>query len=417
MLSLRSPLTVAVAVAAIAVASSGCAPLACDDPAQGTKGCDPGDTTSATTGYASSAANTSAGTATGSSGTGVGGGLSEWTAPPCDSVMGTAAATFSLDEGVTTAPSQSTPLSGISYTFGIAALDTPGFVLVDHAGELLLSRDAGCHFESLGETGLTSASLTAAPNGTAYGWIDNDSGLYRFEAAPSDPKGGVLTLLTSPSPHLIGLGIDPSRPFHVRVMNAAGQIFESKDRGEHFDPIGLPCPAQGGLIYRGAFDPSDLDHVVCGVSTIGVAVSSDGGGTWTVAEGLGDKANAFSAAVSPVNGAIVWAEGITLAPVEGRHVFRSEDGGLHFAPVIDEGSGVTLTNGAPLWPHPKSKDRLLFEFGTDFQGYGTDIYVYDYGLGTVTTHHHDFDQVAALAYSPFDATILYLGVSSEQIQQ
>ncbi len=388
-------------------ASQGCvaATERCDDTA-----CD--DSTSSTVASGSTAAGTSA---TGSSSTGTGGGLADWIAPPCTTVMGTAAVTFSNDGAITTALNDSPPLTGIAYTFGIAALDTPGVVAVDHAGELFVSRDAGCHFESVGETGLNSAALTGAVGGVAYGWVDNDAGLYRYEAGSSDPAGPIVPL-TSPAAHIVGLGVDPSRPFEVRLMAASGQVFKSTDRGAHFDPIGLPCPAPAGLVYRAAFDPNDLGHVVCAVAKDGVLTTTNGGNDWTKASGLGEKANGFSATISPVEGGVVWLEGLTLLPVEARHVFRSEDGGLTFAPVVHEESGVMLTNGAPMWAHPKDPNVLLFEFGTDFQGYGTDIYVYDHALGSVKIHHHDFDQVAALAFSPFDPDILYLGISSEQIQ-
>lgn len=372
------------------------------------------------TGAAGSTAQGSSGSslwASSAAATGTGGGLLAWSAPACAAVEGTSAVTFSLDAGVTTAASNAEPLTGISYTFGVVALDRPGHVLADNAGELLLSRDAGCTFESLGPTGLSAAALVAAPAGSAYGWIDNDSGLYRFDVERQNPGGAPVTSLTSPSPHIVGLGVDPSRPLEVRLMNAAGQLFQSKDRGETFQPIGAPCPASTGVIYRGAFDPTDLDHVVCGAQKDGAWISTNGGVDWTKSTGLGDKANGFSAVVSPVDGGVVWLEGLTVQPDEGLHVFRSEDGGLTFTRVVNDENGVKLTNGVPLWPHPSRADVLFFEFGTDFQGYGTDLYVYDHALGSVKIHHHDFHQVAALAFSPFDPAILYLGISSEQLVQ
>lgn len=390
--------------------SSGCSVDNLCDPAD----CD--DTSSVTSATATNSVSVSAATGTSSGTGGSGGGLTTWAAPACASVMGTSAVTFSIDGGVTTAPSDAPPLSGIAYTFGLVTLDAPGAVLADHAGELFLSRDAGCHFESLGKTGLTAATLAAAPAGLAYGWVDNADGLYRVQVggAGAEPT---WTPLTAPSAHVVGLGVDPDRPLEVRMMNGAGQVFQSKDRGEHFEPLGSPCPATTGLIYRAAFDPHDLDHVVCAVAKEGAWVTSNGGVDWIPSQGFGDKANGFSAVVSPSNGAVVWLEGVTLLPLEARHVFRSEDGGATFAPVVDEANGVVLTNGSPMWAHPTDPNRVVFEFGTDFQGYGTDIYVYDHALGSVKIHHHDYDQLAALAFSPFDPDILYLGVSSEQIQQ
>src|SRR4051812_18994903 len=68
--------------------------------------------------------NTSSSSGTNTTGTGGHDGGTEWTAPACKTVTGTAAVTFTLDEGKSLAPTKD-QLGGIAYTFGLVALDTP----------------------------------------------------------------------------------------------------------------------------------------------------------------------------------------------------------------------------------------------------------------------------------------------------
>ena len=72
---------------------------------------------------------------------------------------------------------------------------------------------------------------------------------------------------------------------------------------------------------------------------------------------------------------------------------------------------MTLTNGVLLVPHPSDADVLYFEFGTYFQGYGTDIYRYDHGTGDVTTTHNGYDDVSSIAFNPVDASVMYFGLT------
>lgn len=130
-------------------------------------------------------------------------------------------------------------------------------------------------------------------------------------------------------------------------------------------------------------------------------------------------ANAFSIAVSPADGNVVWAEGIDLtenlanAPGEGRHVWRSTDGGLTFAPVVGQTPDVTLRNGTTLAPHPTNAGVLYFVFGTYFQGYGTDLFRYDASSKALTKTHNAYDDVSAIAFSPADPSLMFLGLTRD----
>lgn len=148
----------------------------------------------------------------------------------------------------------------------------------------------------------------------------------------------------------------------------------------------------------------------------GAWVSTDGGDTWTASTGFGPgNANGFNLAISPAQAGLVWAEALDLADPDeqtSRHIYRSEDGGLTFTPVIDSDE-ATLINGNALFPHPTDPDILYFTFGSNFQGYGTDVHRYDHATGTITLTHDMWHEVAAIEFLPGDPSVMYFGLSIE----
>ena len=164
------------------------------------------------------------------------------------------------------------------------------------------------------------------------------------------------------------------------------------------------------------FDPADLDHVVAGTVSNGAYVSRDGGKSWTHATGIAPRlANVFTFEISPVDGNRVWAMGIDLDytnddPSHGRHIFLSDDGGATYRAVVDEAPGVKLVNGPVMAAHPANKDVLYFVFGTHLYGYGTDVFRYDAGTGSLTMRHNDHHDVNAITFSRKDPGVLYFGL-------
>lgn len=330
-----------------------------------------------------------------------------WAVPACAAVSGSPAVTFTLDEGQTLAPAPA--ISGVVYTAGLVALDTPNVLLAASGGQILRSTDAGCTWASLDTVPAAYMILVANGGDVAYGFSDNDSVLVRIE-------GTTVTTLTAPASNIIGLGIDPNDPDHIRVGASNGQLYDSPNAGSLWMGLGVPVPG-ATLSYRVAFDPADIDHVLHGAASIGVSTSTNAGSSWTAATGLasdGSGANAFSIVVSPADGQLVWAEAMDLGPTE-RRIYRSTDGGLTFTGVVTESADFNLTNGALMAPHPADQDVLYVEFGTYFQGYGTDIYRYDHGTMQVTTTHNDNDSVSSIAFNPADPGVMYLGRTSEDI--
>ena len=342
-----------------------------------------------------------------------GGGAQAWTTPACTSVSGTAAVTFTLDEGETLTPTTEA-LQGIGYTFGLVALDAPNTLLAEHQGQILRSTDAGCTWSGLGAV---SAILTLqpAPGGIAYAYQDNGAPLYRIE-------GATITKLTAPVSGILGLGADPGQGTHLRLGDGFGGLWDSTDAGATWMPTGVQAPVGSGpLVYRYAFDPRSLDHIVVGSAVSGAHVSTDGGLTWKASTGLGaHNTNVFSVVISPTDSSVVWAQGIDLDHTNdpgssGRMIWRSTDGGLSFTPVVTQTPEITLRNQELLAAHPTDPNVLYFVFGTYYQGFGTDIYRYDQTTTKVTKTHNKYNDISALTFSPADPKVMYLGLTSDAV--
>jgi photosystem II stability/assembly factor-like uncharacterized protein len=334
-----------------------------------------------------------------------------WQPPNCASVTGTGAVTFSFDQGATLAPMDQ-QIQPVTYTFGLVALGKPGAMLAGSGQQILASSDAGCSWHSIGAAGNPNAPavrLHAAGETRAYAYGDNNEAIVRVDDE-------VITKLSSPAGQdgIVGLGVDPGDPDHVRIGDSAGRVWDSVDAGLSWQQIGIPAFA-GSLAYRAAFDPQDIDHVLFGALSEGVLTSHDAGEGWQSATGLSPgKSNGFNLVVSPVDGDIVWVQGLDLEDPNDqthRHVYRSEDGGLTFDAVI-EANEATLYNGNHLFAHPTDPDVLYFVFGSNYQAYGTDLYRYDYSTDAITLTHNMWHDTV-ITFLPGDPSVIYLGLSIE----
>ncbi|GLW11288.1 hypothetical protein Misp01_64160 [Microtetraspora sp. NBRC 13810] len=343
------------------------------------------------------------------------GGSGRWHRPACQTVTGDGAVTFTRNEGRTIAPT-SQVLKPIVYTTGLVALDRPDELLAVSNNVASRSKDAGCTWTPVGKVAGSYIELAAAPGGRAYAW-DRAGSLTLVTPAGTTP-------LASPADALSGLGVDRRRGDRLRVADGAGQLYDSRDGGRTWKPVGVPAWPQSDIltVYTAVFDASDLDHVVLGGSETGARVTFDGGRTWTAATGLsrtGTRVNVFTAAISPAAPHIVYAMGLDLteldagAPSGGRHIYRSHDGGRHFTPVVDHGDGITLPNGPLLAAHPSDPGVLYFVYGTGWSAIGTDIYRYDARRDRVTTNHNPYDRVTSIAFNPSTPKVMYLGVAEE----
>jgi len=303
-----------------------------------------------------------------------------------------------------------------SYAFGLVPLETSDTLLAAVGSQILRSSDVGCTWQPLadltGQTGNALLILTSAGGSRAYGWAMNGNALATI-------AGDAATASTVPGSGVTGFTVAPGNSRQLRFGDADGTIWASSNGGTDWATSG---GIAGNFVYRTAFDPADPSHIVVGTMSNGAYTSFDGGKTWRRALGFAPsktEVNIFNVAMSPVNPKVVWAQGINMAESdagassEGRHVYRSGDGGLSFERVVDQDDRVTLVNGPLMVPHPTDESVLYFVFGTSFLGYGTDLYRYDYGTRQVTLTHNAYSEISAIAFHPLDPGLMYLGLADD----
>lgn len=342
-------------------------------------------------------------------------------APPrCPRIEGAPSITATRDRGATLVPTQGR-MAPISYTRGLLAMSQPGLMLATVGAKVIRSLDGGCHWapwlDLTRDTGGALLTLSAAGAQDAYAWSVNGTQLSTIFGSGS----GSAATRTVPGSGMIGLGVDAADPQHLSFADGSGVVWDSADGGATWGQRGSVAASWA---YAAAWSPSDMNHVVMGVVHDGAWVSRDGGASWVRATGFGapgEAVNVFSVAVSPADPDRVWAMGLNLAeydrgePSGGRHIYRSDDGGLTFTPVVDQGNGITLINGPLLAPHPTQAGVLYFVFGMAFQNYGTDLYRYSDASGAVTLTHNRYDEIGAIAFAPRNPRLMYLGLNSEDV--
>ena len=153
-----------------------------------------------------------------------------------------------------------------------------------------------------------------------------------------------------------------STTFYFGAVN--GGIWKTTDAGVVWSPIfdGQPVGSIGAL----AVAPSDPKIIYAGTgetdiredlsSGNGVYKSTDGGSTWNHV-GLEDTRQISRIAIDPQNPSIVYvgALGHAYGPNEERGVYKSVDGGAHWARVLDLGPEIGISDLAMC-----SAPQLLF---------------------------------------------------------
>ncbi len=331
-----------------------------------------------------------------------------WRVPECTVVVG-APVTFTRDDGLTLARVEPEP-TGTTYTTSVIALEEPNLLLAAKDSDLYRSEDAGCHWSLLGRVEGDFIQLVPGAGPRAYGYSPHLPGVLVVDE-------DAAAYVHGPGADVRGLAARPDQPGTLRLVDARGSVYSSEDDGERWRWLGAAPGIPEGSVQAAAFGGAALDRVVIAMWG-GVYTSVDGGRRWERAAGLSrTSANVFSVAISPVNEQIVWVEGTDLAAEGGPagRLWISRDGGLHFEVVVAGSADVTLTNGVPMIAHPTDPDLLYFTWGSAFQGIGSKLYKVSARRRSVTFTTNPYSRIMALAASPADASVLYLGLSSEQL--
>jgi photosystem II stability/assembly factor-like uncharacterized protein len=355
-----------------------------------------------------------------------------WHAPRCTTVDSDGSLSYTRDAGHTIAPTTGImhPVKEVS---DVATLARPNQLLaVDFTGRLYFDREAGCDWMMFYVLdGQAPWKITPAPDGTAYVWSKaNDNRLYRVDGTTVTELPRLPDTQYGPA---LALTVDHWNARHVRVVTQNGIVLDSRDGGQSWRQVGdAPAPILNygpTWAYDAAIWPGDLDRITLGTVVDGIFTSTDGGRHWRHAAlgAAGDRINAFTVAVSPASPWVVWAMGLDMTEMDatphptsdGRHLYRSTDGGRTFRPFVDQGmttadgTWVTITNGLPLVPSPVDPDQVYFEFGTWFGGYGTDLFAWNARSRHLSVTHNSFDDINAIAFNPADPHVMYLGLVRE----
>lgn len=340
--------------------------------------------------------------------------------PACTSVN--QSMSFTRDEGATWTPgfvpAVNSPGNGLA-----VVQDNPDELWAQVDSAFWHSTDGGCTWVDAGVDVFDDFfKLVPAPDGVIYGYNDNRSQFVRI--ADGDVEiTEANSIATIADVAMVGFGVDPHDSDHVFLASSDVRVFESKDAGATWTLFDHVTMNGANGVYRVVWDPTDSSHVIAGTVSGGAYVSEDSGATWARASGISlGNANIFSVAISPVDGDVVWVEGIDIAEMdggantEGRHIWQSTDGGTTYTPVVDKSAEVTLYNGNLMVPHPTDANVVYFVFGTYFAGYGTDVFRYDATTDALTVEHsNDFHDLGALAFRPGDASVMYGVVLREQV--
>jgi len=321
---------------------------------------------------------------------------------------------FALNGGDRFALYEGRPYRDYFVTMGMRTLDVPGSIMMESGGYLGVSKDEGCTWEVITRVDTWPLWIAPAKGGNAYAYAVNGSALHSVTNA-----GGsyTATSLRSPTGSIMGLGVDAQDPRHVRIGGPDGTIYDSTDAGVSWRAISSAAP--GNLfLYRMAFDPNDLDHVVLGALGEGGRVTVDAGQNWAECAGLsisGGPVNLFNMEVSGANGEYVWAAALDITqsdqghPSQGRHIYLSTDGGFTFEPVIDNGdSGVVITNGPEMRPHPTIPGVLGWGWGSRFDG--GYVYLYNARNDRIQVGYQPGIVIRTVEFYPRDTRNQYIGL-------
>lgn len=354
--------------------------------------------------------------------TGQGGGQGgTWTLPGCATPTDAPGVGFAPKGGLYLHLSTAPMKPGKTYTMGLAAADTPGVLVAEHAGTLYRSVDSGCSWKIIGAASTSPVRIVPSKGGRFYAFYDNGSELLRID-------GELVTPLVSPVQNILGLGADRSNPDAVRVGGKDGQIWRSFDGGKLWKKSGVAPAAPSASGYRVAFSPLFPDRALYGGMTQGFFLTQDGGASWKsstfVGAAIPAKLNGMNAVFSGLDDKIAWAMAIDLSEgmqfpskTNGKHIWRSTDGGASFEKVVDHlaNDDLIITNGTHLVPDTANPAVVRWTFGTCISGYGTNLYRYDHGAAgdKLTWVNHPVPGIVEWLQHPADASLLVVGIRAD----
>lgn len=343
-----------------------------------------------------------------------------WAPPRCSSIVGSNVIAFTTDEGMSLA---SPPMPNVPYSVvgrSIVALDAaPQRMLASFdafgsatapAPAVLRSNDAGCTWVVATQTG-GETTLVGGDGEITVGWV-NVPGSSGSRFISLDRRGDLL-LTTDFSEGTAGLAADRADAGIVRRVARDGRITQSLNGGRAWTQI-AQVPSSAVPVFNAYFG-GDLDRVAVPGSR-GLFTTSNGGVNWTESSFDTNAANriVIFAVAYNANGTAIWAHGRDLDeaandPVsDGRHLWRSIDGGATFSSVLTQDGQTQFVSS--LFPHPADPD-IVYWFGARTSDPFVALFKYSNASGTSTRRDlTGITNAVTIEFSPAHPGIMYFGL-------
>lgn len=248
--------------------------------------------------------------------------------------------------------------------------------------------------------------------GGAYRWDATNSSWNQLIIADAMPEGflqqggGHPGVRATSLYQVESIGIAPSAPEILFVAAGSsssdpGTLLRSKDAGKTFEVTNLAVPIAGNDEYRTseriAVHPTDSSIVLYGSRTNGLWRSEDGGMNWSkihkeqipTAEPIENKKIGVLKVIFDAQN-----PGRAYASVAGKGIYRSDDSGLTWKPILEEG----------LWAQDMETAKgILWAAGSDNFG----LRRYDPETGWMTLTPEGRRDLSEVAVNPTDAENVY----------
>lgn len=246
----------------------------------------------------------------------------------------------------------------------------------------------------------------------ALGWTDSN-GQYSSTVFVADESGSLVhtSLLNA---FTVGMAASRSSPNLLRRIGDDFSISGSQNSGLSWQVIGT-VPSTLGSIYSAAFDLNNVNRIA--VAADGVQVSNNGGTNWTTAAFDVVPTTGTLAifdVVFSTDGSIIWAHGRNPdedccgSLSQGRHLWRSSDGGQTFTSVAIQDANIVI--GTRLVPHPTDPDIVYWANGRITDPFAF-LFRYSHATGmTIRVELTGVESAQGLAFNPLNPQYMYFGL-------
>lgn len=362
-----------------------------------------------------------------------------WNYPDCEQVTGTRHLAFSRDGGETFVYPEKELPANATFSNGLIKLPDPGHLLLATgdriSSELKISADYGCSWVDFGQARIGIPQIATSGGKVVYVWGYFENTIFRVDTEAADPADRVVARDISfhEEPGLQALAVDPGNNLRILVQDRLSAFHLSLDGGETWEQVGV-SPNPESFPYDASIQWDDFNHIVIGDRNNGAWISYDMGANWTQSVFVSDtyngsRINVFKPVITHKDSDVVWALGRNLdeaadsAYTRGNHLYRSEDAGLTFRPVIgtEPENERFITNGTYFEIPPSNSKNLVFTyFGCEvpdetdvFNPGRTYLYFHDDASGEITVHTHKaLEGAGSIFIGPNDDQLIYVGMDS-----